>query len=303
MSIGVIVCTLNRPTELRDCLASIGQQTLPPQVVVIVDASRRPTFDANAKTIAQCADTATSIDFIHVEAPPGLTHQRNLGASIVGQRDVAWVQFVDDDVILAATYLERIDRQFDNPAVAGAEGRDTNVVTRPPRAFRLLFPRLDKFSALSKTGHNWFPEALPADVDWLSGCAPAYRQGVLTELRFDERRAGNGIGEDVDFSFRAGRRGDLRHDPDALYEHRPSTINRDCGAELARQVVGHRRWLATDFPRSFAAGWVRYGLLVEGTWCMATSGSRRDRERWRYGIALVRSALTPSALAYEHVGL
>jgi len=240
------------------------------------------------------------IEFVHISAPPGLTHQRNLGAAIVGQRAVDWVQFVDDDVTLAVDYLERVDRQFESPAVVGAEGRDTNLLTRAPSAFRVLYPRLSKSSGLSKTGHNWFPDAVPACVDWLSGCAAAYRRDILTKVAFDERRRGNAIGEDVDFSFRAGRLGELRHDPEATYEHRPSEINRDSGLALARQVIQHRRWLANDFPRSFAAGWVRYGLLVEGAWCIVASSYRRDRERWRYGRALLLSAMTRRAFAREH---
>jgi GT2 family glycosyltransferase len=310
MSVGVIVCTLNRSAELHDCLVAIAHQTMSARVVAIIDASESTAFGRNAETIAQCAAASAGIEFIHVSAPPGLTHQRNLGAAIVGERCVDWVQFVDDDVVLAADYLERIERQFGNPKVVGAEGRDTNLLGRAPRAFRLLYPRLSKLSGLSKTGHNWFPEAVPGDVDWLSGCAPAYRRDILTKLAFDERREGNGIGEDVDFSFRAGRLGALRHDPEATYAHRPSQINRDSGVVLARQVIGHRGWLASDFPRSFAAGWVRYGLLVEGAWSMAASTRRRDRERWRYGKtllwsgltrkALTRKALTRKALAHEH---
>lgn len=300
MAVGVIVCTLNRPRELRECLGAIRRQTLAPRVVVIVDASTERTFEANAETIAHCADASKGVEFVHLSAPQGLTHQRNLGASVVKRDAVAWVQFVDDDVILAKDYLERIDRLFDDPAVIGAEGRDANLRTQPRRMFRLLYPRLNKSSGLSKTGHNWFPEGRSAVVDWLSGCAPAYRCDILAELAFDERRAGNGMGEDVDFSFRAGRLGNLRHDPEAVYQHRPSHINRASGADLARQVVVHRGRLATDFPRSFTTGWVRYGLLVEGVWCVAAASCRRDRQRRTYGVALMRSAATRKGSLYEH---
>jgi len=300
MAVGVIVCTLNRAGELRDCLGAIRQQTLTPHVVAIVDASGPATFDANAETIAHCAKASSSIEFVHLSAPEGLTHQRNLGVSVVMRAEVAWVQFVDDDVILSADYIERIGRQFEDRAVIGAEGRDDNLRTQPRRVFRLLYPRLNRLSGLSKTGHNWFPVQRSAVVDWLSGCAPAYRRDALAELAFDERRTGNGTGEDVDFSFRARRLGELRHDSDAVYQHRPSPINRARGADLARDVITHRARLATDFPRSFTPGWVRYGLLVEGVWCVAVASCRRNRQRRTYGIVLLRSAVARRVSPHEH---
>lgn len=289
MSAAVVVCTLGRPDELRACLKSIGAQQLLPALVVVVDASTPEVFAINAASVAQLQTTLATTEIRHVAASAGLTSQRNRGCAEVRRSpNISWIQFVDDDVELSTGYLGAIGEVLDHaPKVVGIEGRDVGMTATPRPVMRRLYPRLSAVSLLSRTGHNWFSESQTArGVDWLSGCAAAYRIGVVKALQFDMRRVAGGHGEDVDFSYRATALGTLWYDPAITYHHRPTLRNRASGAKLARQVAAHRRLLSTDFPAIFPPRSVTRGLLIEGTWAVVAAALRRDAQRLAYGSAM-----------------
>jgi GT2 family glycosyltransferase len=99
------------------------------------------------------------------------------------------------------------------------------------------------------------------EVDWLSGCSMSYRTSVFDELRFDAGLSGYSMGEDLDFSFRAGRVGKLVVTPEARLEHRASPVNRLGVADwYAMDVVTrHRRVLRSEGRLSRAAFWWSVG--------------------------------------------
>lgn len=297
MAPAIIICTLNRPRELRACLQSVENQELQPAFVVVVDSSDPETFGANADAIRSLAERS-GVEVRHLHAKRGLASQRNAGIESIRADAIDWVQFVDDDVELLPGYLAAVNEHFADRHIAGVEGIDRNQGASPRGVFRVIYPRLRSGSCLSKTGHNWFPNAATAcSVDWLSGCAPAYRRSVLDGVAFDERRTGAGHGEDVDFSFRIGQLGRLVYDPAAGYVHRPSSLNRAFGAELAHDVVVHRRTLSHDFKDTFGPAWVQYGFLVEALWTLATAAVHRSAQQWRYAQILLRASYRRS----EHI--
>lgn len=290
MAPAIIICTLNRPRELQACLKSVEKQELLPACVIVVDASDPEVFDANDNAMHSLVQQA-GIGVRHLRAKRGLASQRNVGIEAIRADGVDWIQFLDDDVELLPDYLALLNERFRDPQIVGVEGVDRNQAAAPRGIFRLLYPRLRRGSCLSKTGHNWFPQTTAAcSVDWLSGCAPAYRRSVLDGFAFDERRTGVGHGEDVDFSFRIGRQGRLVVDPAAGYVHRPSTLNRAFGAELAHDVVVHRHTLSHDFRDTFRPAWVRYGFLVEALWTFAPALVNRSAQQCRYAQVLFRAS-------------
>jgi GT2 family glycosyltransferase len=290
MAPAIIICTLNRPRELQACLRSVQSQTLQPAFVIIVDSSDPEIFSANADAIRSLAERS-SVEVRQLHAKRGLASQRNAGIEAVRVEGIDWVQFVDDDVELCPDYLAAVNEHFADRQVVGVEGIDRNQTATSRGVFRVIYPRLRSGSCLSKTGHNWFPQAtIACSVDWLSGCAPAYRRSVLEGVAFDERRTGVGHGEDVDFSFRASQLGTLVYEPAAGYVHRPSSLNRALGANLALDVVVHRRTLSHDFKNSFGPAWVRYGFLVEALWTFAAAGLHRSAQQWRYAQVLLRAS-------------
>lgn len=74
----------------------------------------------------------------------------------------------------------------------------------------------------------------------------SFRVSAIRDLRFDERRVGYALGEDVDFSLRAQSRGVLLALPTAEMQHYESPVERLALEHFARQLAKHRLLLARD---------------------------------------------------------
>ena len=92
----------------------------------------------------------------------------------------------------------------------------------------------------------------------------SFRMSAIRGLKFDERRKGYALGEDVDFGLKALERGPLLYTPTARLIHHLSPTNRAELPELIRSSV-HSRWmLAVDFPNRVSRGLVVYSSIAEG---------------------------------------
>ena len=107
----VLICTRDRPDELRRCLASLPQQTLRPREVMVIDNASR---DGRTREVALAAGA------IYLrEDRPGLDIARNAGAR---RATSSIVVYTDDDVLLHPTWLERLVAAFDAPQIAAVTG-------------------------------------------------------------------------------------------------------------------------------------------------------------------------------------
>jgi GT2 family glycosyltransferase len=147
----------------------------------------------------------------------------------------------------------------------------------------------DRGGALLESGVNVlvFDGEQPSEVDWLSGCSMSYRTSALDGLRFDERRGGNGLGEDVDFSARLGSRGRLLWVPDARVEHRQSAINRESALRVKRKAVAHRWQLAQDRVAPVRRRWVLVAAVGESALHIVKALSRASRHEAYAAAAVV----------------
>lgn len=104
----LVICTRDRPDELRRCLESLPGQSQPPVEIIVVDNASR---DDRTRKVAQEAGV------IYVrEDRPGLDIARNSG---VLHATAPIVAFTDDDVHLHPRWLERLVRALeDNDAMA-----------------------------------------------------------------------------------------------------------------------------------------------------------------------------------------
>jgi GT2 family glycosyltransferase len=107
----VVICTRDRPEELRRCLASLPQQSWPAREIIVVDNASR---DGRTREVAQAAGV-TCVR----EERPGLDIARNTGARHATSTIVA---YTDDDVLLHPRWLERLVAAFDAPQVAAVTG-------------------------------------------------------------------------------------------------------------------------------------------------------------------------------------
>jgi GT2 family glycosyltransferase len=204
MRSALIVCTRNRPDDIRRLFSSIlhGNSAT---TVMVMDSS---DGDDTRAAVAEVA----GVRFRYERCARGLTRQRMAGVAALDP-EVQIVHFVDDDVVLEPGYLAAIEETFDaRPEVLGVGGRITNMPAHNPRLLHRVF-LLDSVQGgiVLPSGVNVLAFGVPdgGRVDWLSGCSMSFRRMVFDDLAFDLRMEGYSLGEDVDFTFRVSRRGPL----------------------------------------------------------------------------------------------
>jgi GT2 family glycosyltransferase len=204
----LVICTRNRIDDIKRCLASVRAASHIPGRILVVDSS-----DGN-DTEEYCA--LTSMPITYIKAPRGLTIQRNIALAEINEEIV---HFIDDDVEVERDYFRALNQVFrDSPHTAGAGGAIVGSRAGRPS----LVSRLGLNSSLSpgrvlRSGVNTqcFDTPKAINVDWLSGCSMSFRMSVICGLKFDERRKGYAVGEDVDFGLKVLQRGPLVYTPNA----------------------------------------------------------------------------------------
>jgi GT2 family glycosyltransferase len=219
-SIGIIVVSKNRPTDIARCLASIDDQTTAPAQVIVVDQS------STRYTLAP----RTSVQHIYDPQLRGIPDARNRAIPILSA-DIAL--FLDDDVELLPDCIEQLRRAVcRHPQAAGFQCHDLIEHYRG-RIYPLLeavFEQgfFNKSPCLTKGGPT---------RRWLEGYAMAMPARLLVLERFDDSLSGYALGEDWEMSQRLRRHGVLLDVPEARLYHHASPVNR---FQMAR--IAEARW-------------------------------------------------------------
>lgn len=131
MDVSIVISTLyKRPEELKECLESIGEQTVHPREVIIIngasDDSWKKVSGMFVKLFKRLRDRGIVVR--HVSLPgSSLTHARNTGAKLA-KGDI--VLYLDDDVILDRDYLKGLLKVYtDYPNTKGVQGFIVNRVS------------------------------------------------------------------------------------------------------------------------------------------------------------------------------
>lgn len=230
----VVICTRDRPDELRRCLASLPRQTLRPREVIVVD---------NAPSDDRTHEVALAAGAIYVrEDRPGLDFARNTGAR---RATSAIVAYTDDDVLLHPTWLERLVSAFDAPQIAAVAGLvlPAELATEAQRHFETHwsfgrgFRRQDFDAArFAAYRHGVFPA-------WEvgAGASMAFRREAFGRIGyFDERLdvGQAGCSGDSELWYRALSHGlTCRYEPRSVAFH----FHRRTMDGLARQIHGYMR--------------------------------------------------------------
>src|SRR5215831_5882936 len=110
-SCSVIVCTRNRPEQLKQCLHGIRQVCYPDVDVIVVDNA---SDNDAAKPIADAWNAR------YIQEPViGLSRSRNRGARF-SQAEI--VAFIDDDAVPNTDWLCNLIKEFSDPSVMAVTG-------------------------------------------------------------------------------------------------------------------------------------------------------------------------------------
>ena len=240
--IALVVATSDRTREIRRMLASLSVQSSPPRRIVVVDAGA-----ASAKGVVA---EFSSLDVVHMESPVrSASSQRNIGIGAVGG-SADLIGFADDDVEFEPDAFQAM-KDFWRRAPADLGGAAFNMLNHPRLALRTLkfLPPARKLQLYDpdpgrvlRSGIQTLIGKVPADrdVEWLPTTAVIWRREVFASFRFDEWFDGYSYLEDLDFSYRVGKRYRLRVVAGAGYRHHPAPGGRGSGAEFGRREILNR---------------------------------------------------------------
>ena len=293
-----VVATKDRPDELRRLWRSLASQTRLPDKVIVVDASARRL------ALGGLAPASIILRYITTDVASA-ARQRNLGLDASGT-DVDLVGFLDDDVVLEENAVEEMLR-FWGGAEAGVGGAAFNMANHPPldwpflkrtRLAGALGLYAPKGGAVAPSGFQTMIGRLTetAWTNWLPSGASVWRRAIFREFRFDEWFGGYSYLEDLDFSYRVGRRHRLAVVSAALYSHLPAARGRGNGYDFGlREVVNRlhfvRKYPEFSVPKCYAALAVR--LLMNVVFAARDGKASYLGRAWGNIVGLVKSAARP----------
>jgi len=217
--IAVIIPTKERKFELRRLLSSfVSQRSIPDQIIIIDDSD-----EADFLLVEDFK--RLSVTYIHGNY--SMTEARNVGVANL-EEDIALVCFLDDDVVMEEEAWEAMTDFWENADldVGGCSFFISNEVQYDKlliKAFKKIFNiKPQECGKVLPSGFNVTPYSPLEETiytDWLSGGVTIWRRIVFDTNSFDEWFSGYGMYEDVDFSYRVGKKFKLVVNSDAKVRH------------------------------------------------------------------------------------
>lgn len=261
-TVSLVICTRDRPDDLKRCLAALGDLSLrPPQIIVVDNA---PRTDATRRLVEAMPD----IEYV-CEPKPGLSRARNAGITRCRGEIVA---FTDDDVVVHPDWISGLLRGFDSP--------DIWAVTGP------VFPAELETEAqlLFQAGHHdfgWGAHRLIFDRAFFehtrrigapvwrigAGANMAFRREVFERVGgFDERlgAGASGCSEDSELWYRVlAQGGSCRYEPTAAVFHYHRGDLASLHHQMNHYLRGHIAALLVQWQRTGHRGNLlrAYGIL------------------------------------------
>jgi GT2 family glycosyltransferase len=263
MSIGVCITTRHRPVLLEQCLEHLAKSTVAPACIVVSDDSSTPEMlEATAAVVARFPGTVLALG-----PRKGVCANRNNALARVGA--VEYVSFLDDDALVAPTYLAVAQQTFD----AMPEARRAKTI--------LSGVRLDAFAPRTEANCrlDFLCYFATSDKPEIAGASYAvFPRAFLDRHKWDERIF---FGyEDAELSLRAVKDGcEIVHVPamvvtdagqgqSTLLESRGGVTEYAFKGEAARLYVGVKRYkdIETNYAKLSAFVPLFFAQL---TWSLA----------------------------------
>jgi GT2 family glycosyltransferase len=235
--IAVIVATYNRSESLIRVLTALSEQSLKPNLVVVVDSSESSDL-ANASL-----PVGLEIKFLRSDIR-SLTVQKNIALDYLANHWVGdYIQVLDDDTYPSVSFLQILSEFLTkHPESSGCSGMclqtslgGLSSFYHKPRGLALVkkivfwLIGLESFKPGSVTwgGVGIFADPTPAssETEWLQGTS-MWRASTFNKLRYCSKLKGSALVEDLEFSIRARKLGALYVVSTAHLYHGYSEVNR-----------------------------------------------------------------------------
>ena len=267
-----VVPTKDRPRDLHCMLGSVASQSCLPDRMIIVDGG-----DETVEEVTREFPTL-NIQYIRVY-PPSLSKQRNAGIDMLDP-SMTLAGYLDDDLVLEPGAMETMFTFWEKapPDVGGA--RFNIVNEKLPRGVWIkslfLIDSRERGTILPSGFHTSIgPVTENKYVRWLTGGVTLWRRQVIEEFSYDEWFAGTGSLEDVDYSYRVGRKYKLVVVAGARVQHLSYPIRKDRNYLLGKWQAINRMYFVKknpelSLPRFY---WAMWGQLLLN---VAKSMAERD---------------------------
>ncbi|WP_035667935.1 glycosyltransferase family 2 protein [Flavobacterium sp. 83] len=264
MKFSLIICTYLRAEPLLQLLKSVKEQTKYPDEILIIDGSTNQDTELIIGN-----NSFDNLNYYSVSPQHrGLTKQRNFGIERVAA-DSEVVCFLDDDIVLTATYFEKLLKTYQIfPEALGVGGYIINEnkfqfvgYDYKPSIKEFYFDGWkqndgSRFVLRKKLGldsdcppgysslysHGRSVGFLPPndkiyEVEMLMGGVSSFRKKVFDTLHFSTYFEGYGLYEDADFTLRVAKIGKLYLNTGAKLQHYHDASGRPNQYRYGKMVV------------------------------------------------------------------
>ncbi|TNC46919.1 glycosyltransferase [Rubellimicrobium rubrum] len=236
LSVSVVVCTRERPEDLRRCLASLALCEPQPAEIIVVDNA--PSTDSTAAVVREFPGVRYLL-----EPEPGLSYARNAGARVASGDVVA---YTDDDVEVRPDWVGSLVLPFADPSVACVTGIvvPADLSSEAACLFEFGIGAFGRELAVRRFGTSFLRRRWWQSPDvWQIGAGAnmAIRRSAFALVGLFDTRLGagaSGCSEDSELWFRLLRAGLVCHyDPGTVVFHH----HRNDHGSLYRQIRDYTR--------------------------------------------------------------
>ena len=241
----IIVPTRNRKQQLIELIKTINLEDKNLNELIIVDSS-----DKSLESVIVSINKKINYFFTDVRSA---SIQRNIGVKQISSNS-RYVFFLDDDVKPDSDYFDSLLLTIKGSRAIGASGIALEPTIKSRARNIWLISILKKLFLLdSKKGGSLLKSAVNIPVqgnlkvgvnlystDWLIGCS-VWEASVFSKINFPSNFFGQSLGEDVLFSARASKFGELIVNSNIVLQHNMSNVERP------DKIDHYKMWIRNRF--------------------------------------------------------
>ena len=298
----ICICTRGRHDSLLDSLDSLSKSHgIEKKFIRIVFNGETPAQELLKAIELKIISGNLNIEINYSE--PGLAKARNK-ALLNCYSEL--ITFIDDDIKVAPNCFEEIESLFlSNKKIIGSTPTIDEMYSELKKSFvgRIKLNRIGRRlqGKITKSGKNfWFIDGLRKpfadEVMWLPGCCMTYRRTMLNDLKFAEElqngpTGGYSLGEDVIFSMRARKYGELRYNNMTRVYHQKAQGVRDNNSAMAAALGKFLAYQVKEENSKVRKSYVITRLLMEVSILLAKNVYRplRRIDELRYKTREIRN--------------
>lgn len=291
-AISIVVATLDRPNDLRECLSYlVSRQTRRKAEIIVVD--NHPASGLTAPVVAEFPEVK-----LISEARRGLAYARNKGI-LAGSGAI--VITTDDDVIAPPDWLEKLIAPFADPKVMVVTGNvlPWQLETRAQRLFE-AYGGLGRGDQKRTVDGEWFRSRRSAVPTWSLGATAnaAFRRSIFDHpqigLMYEALGPGmpSGVGEDTYLFYKVLKAGfSITYEPAAFVWHKHRREMRELRRQIFNYSKGHVAYhLTTLFCDGDWRALINLFVLLPGTHFRRAISRLLGRSEYPLSMILVEMA-------------